>query len=116
MNSPSTDPAQDALIEQWSRGTFGQPTVTPSAAPSAQRPVSPPRLHPPEPASYPAPQLRSSGVSQIVVGVVAITIGIGVTVLTYDAAAGGGSYIVAWGPVVYGLITLVRGLANLGRD
>jgi hypothetical protein len=44
--------------------------------------------------------------------------GIAVTVVTYQFAAGvgGGTFIIAWGAVLFGAIQFVRGLAQLGRE
>ncbi len=39
--------------------------------------------------------------------------GIIVTFLTYSAASGGGSYVVAWGAIVFGGIQFFKGLFNL---
>ena len=39
-------------------------------------------------------------------------VGLLITGLTYSAAAGGGVYIVAWGPVVFGAIRFFRGSAR----
>jgi hypothetical protein len=40
-------------------------------------------------------------------------VGIVVTAVTYDSASEqGGTYIVAWGPMVYGAIRLFKGLAS----
>jgi hypothetical protein len=39
--------------------------------------------------------------------------GILVTSLTYQAASGGGHYIVAWGAIIFGAIQFVRGLGQL---
>jgi len=50
--------------------------------------------------------------SLIARGLVMMAIGIGVTAATYSAASGGGTYIMAWGPIVYGFITLIRGLGD----
>ena len=38
-----------------------------------------------------------------------------VTIATYEAARGGGTYVVAWGAIVFGAIQLLRGLFMLGR-
>lgn len=38
-----------------------------------------------------------------------------VTVLTYQAAANGGTYMVAWGAIVFGLVDFVRGLAGWSK-
>jgi len=49
----------------------------------------------------------------ILVGLAWLVLGIVVTVATYSSASQqGGTYLVAWGPVVYGLIQIVRGLAS----
>lgn len=46
-------------------------------------------------------------------GVLLLLIGLVVTLVTYSqASAGGGMYVVAWGPVVFGLIQIVRGLSS----
>jgi hypothetical protein len=36
--------------------------------------------------------------------------GIIVTAVTYSAASGGGSYVVAWGAILFGAIQFFRGL------
>lgn len=38
--------------------------------------------------------------------------GIIVTAVTYGAAGGGGSYVVAWGAIIFGAIQFFRGLAQ----
>jgi hypothetical protein len=38
--------------------------------------------------------------------------GIAVTVGTYSAASGGGTYVIAWGAIVFGAIQFFRGLAR----
>lgn len=35
-----------------------------------------------------------------------------VTVATYSAASGGGSYVVAWGAILFGAIQFIKGLIN----
>jgi len=64
--------------------------------------VAPVSLHPPS-----APD--------IVIGGLLVVLGVVITVVTYQDASGGGTYIVAWGPVVYGAARLFRGLVNLAR-
>ena len=54
---------------------------------------------------------------QIAVGVVFLVIGIIATGVTYGVAASspsGGMFVVAYGPILFGIISIVRGL--LGRD
>jgi hypothetical protein len=43
---------------------------------------------------------------------VAVVLGLIVTAATYAHASGaGGVYVLAWGPIVFGLVQIVRGLA-----
>jgi hypothetical protein len=46
----------------------------------------------------------------VVMGAVVCAVGIIVTVATYSAAEGGGSYVVAWGAIVFGALQLLAGL------
>ncbi|MPM24412.1 hypothetical protein SDC9_70894 [bioreactor metagenome] len=39
--------------------------------------------------------------------------GIVITAATYSAASGGGTYVVAWGAIIFGAIQFFKGLANL---
>jgi hypothetical protein len=47
----------------------------------------------------------------MIVGVVALAIGIGVTAVTYLVASGpgGGKYILAWGAMLFGVVEILRG-------
>jgi hypothetical protein len=53
----------------------------------------------------------------IALGIILVIVGIAITVITKDNAtrAGGGTYVVAYGPMIWGAITIFRGLARLGR-
>ena len=51
--------------------------------------------------------------ANIAMGALFFVGGIIITIVTFSAAAGGGTYVVAWGAIVFGLIQLVRGLAAL---
>ena len=52
---------------------------------------------------------------QIGIGLLLAIIGIAVTAGTYSSAAdrGGGTYFIAYGPMIFGAITFFRGLGNL---
>jgi hypothetical protein len=55
---------------------------------------------------------RDAANRSIVWGGALFALGLVITLLTYShASTSGGTYIIAWGPVVFGLIRLVRGLA-----
>ncbi|MGZ6267647.1 MAG: hypothetical protein ACXWNR_03685 [Candidatus Limnocylindrales bacterium] len=54
------------------------------------------------------------GVGDMVIGGLICAGGVVVTLATYNAAAssGGGSYIIAWGAIVFGGLRFLRGLAR----
>jgi hypothetical protein len=55
---------------------------------------------------------RAAKAKNITFGAALLVLGIIVTAVTYDSASqSGGTYIVAWGPMVYGAIRLFKGLA-----
>lgn len=60
---------------------------------------------------------RDVATRQLVLGGILLLGGILVTVLTRDAAAsrGGGSYIVAYGPMIWGFIQIVRGIGGVAE-
>lgn len=56
---------------------------------------------------------EESGSSDVALGLVLIVIGILITAVTYDSASkSGGLYVVAYGPIIVGVIKLFRGLAR----
>lgn len=60
----------------------------------------------------------SRGARQLKIGAVFLVVGILITAVTYgnaSASTGGGTYIIAYGPIVFGIISIVRGLANSSR-
>jgi len=54
---------------------------------------------------------RSRGLLVLGVGLLLLAVGVGLTVWTY--LGGGGSYVLVWGPVVFGLIAVVRGIGQI---
>ncbi|MBL0220147.1 MAG: hypothetical protein IPQ07_40545 [Myxococcales bacterium] len=59
---------------------------------------------------------RSGGINgDIILGIILIVVGIAITAITHDhASQKGGTYVVAFGPIVVGVIRLFRGLARAG--
>ncbi len=59
---------------------------------------------------------KPSGVNgDIILGIILIVIGIAITAITHDhASKQGGTYVVAFGPIIVGVIRLFRGLARSG--
>lgn len=57
---------------------------------------------------------KPSGMNgDIILGLLLIIVGIAITVITHDhASRQGGTYVVAFGPIIVGVIRLVRGLAR----
>lgn len=52
----------------------------------------------------------------IIVGGLFFVGGIIVTAVTYTSASEGGSYVVAWGAIIFGGIQMVRGFFQLGTE
>src|SRR5690348_6717633 len=58
------------------------------------------------------------GKSLIIYGAIFFVIGLVITIGTYAAAdgPGGGTYIVSWGPMVGGLVAMIRGIFHVVAD
>jgi hypothetical protein len=58
---------------------------------------------------------RARGRSQIGVGVLLLAVGVVITAVTYGSAStpSGGTYIIAYGPIVFGVIRIVRGVLTM---
>jgi hypothetical protein len=56
---------------------------------------------------------REAGARNLLVGAAWCVGGIVVTALTYQMASGGGTFIVAWGAVLFGGIQFLRGLGRI---
>jgi hypothetical protein len=87
---------------------------TTTAASSGNGYGTPSRTHRPSAAS-PAHVMRSHGLRQIRVGAVWFTIGLLITVVTF-AHPIGGFFVAAYGPMIFGAVTVVRGLVTVGRS
>ncbi len=58
-------------------------------------------------------QTRARGKKNVLWGAIWCIGGTIVTVVTYSIASGGGTYIVAWGAIIFGAIQLIMGLLQL---
>ncbi len=61
---------------------------------------------------------RKRGMRQIVIGAVVFVIGLVITVATYSSASSsptGGTYVVAYGPMILGVVYVIRGLSVIAR-
>ncbi len=61
---------------------------------------------------------RSGSLILVIIGSVAVLLGIVVTVASYlvaDSSPFGGTYYIWWGPVVFGLVVLLIGVVRLSR-
>lgn len=59
-------------------------------------------------------QLKEAAQKNMMFGALWCIGGIVVTVLTYSAASEGGSYVVAWGAIIFGAIQFFRGMFQTG--
>ncbi|TMQ13367.1 MAG: hypothetical protein E6J90_28835 [Deltaproteobacteria bacterium] len=65
---------------------------------------------------HPEQDRRAWAQRQLAIGAVLLLIGIIITAATYGSASqSGGTYIIAYGPIVVGVIKIIRGLAAMGR-
>ncbi|MDL5158901.1 hypothetical protein [Actinomycetospora termitidis] len=64
----------------------------------------------PAPYEQTAAERGSLARRRLVVGAIWLILGVLVTVITYANAAGGGIYVVAWGPMIFGVFRIVQGL------
>jgi uncharacterized membrane protein len=55
-------------------------------------------------------EIRKGAAKQLGVGILLLVIGIVITAATYSMASRGGIYVVAYGPIVFGAISILRGL------
>ena len=59
--------------------------------------------------------MREAGKKQVMLGLGIAAAGLVLTVATYSAASGGGSYLVFWGAIIFGLIRARRGAAMMRK-
>ena len=84
-------------------------------APPAAPPVTAPPYDPALDLARARDAQRAKGTSDIGIGLVLLVIGIVVTAVTYGSASeSGGTYIIAYGPMIVGVIRIFRGMARLG--
>ncbi|HMH92054.1 MAG TPA: hypothetical protein VK586_13350 [Streptosporangiaceae bacterium] len=96
-------------------GSYGQAYGQPQ--PGAYGPAQP---GPPGPMGLPGlgNMARRRGLRQVVTGSILFVVGLLITIFTLghaESSAGGGTYIVAWGPMVFGIIAIIRGLLAMSR-
>lgn len=87
------------------------PGQQPPGGPQYPFPLAPQQQLPPQPVVQHSPQ----GLKQLLIGLALLILGIAITAGTHSAASrsGGGTYVVAYGPIVFGAITMFKGLFNL---
>ena len=61
--------------------------------------------------------VRKRAMKQVAVGAAIFLVGLVITVATYSNASssGGGTYFVAWGPMILGIIWVIRGLVAASK-
>lgn len=108
--APASQPSYAPVMPQFSR----DPQSAATSAPASYRPTSGSAA--PQPMPY-ATQARAeapnSGMRNILVGVGVCLVGTIITVATYNASGPGGTFVVAWGAIVFGGIQGIRGIVQL---
>ena len=105
---------------------FGQPSQSYGSAPGSPPGMAP--YQPGEPVGVPpfepaggstlASAARKRGIQQIVIGAVLFVVGLIITVATYSGVSSsprGGTYFVAYGPMIFGVIGMIRGAIALAQ-
>jgi hypothetical protein len=106
LSRPATASPPPVVGSGMVRARQGSAASTP---PSWSRPESPDAFA----RSMYESERRSARSHNILVGMILLVVGIIITAATYDSASRqGGTYIIAWGPMVYGAIRLFKGLAS----
>jgi hypothetical protein len=59
--------------------------------------------------------MREAGRRQVMIGLAIAGVGLVVTVASYSASSGGGTYLVFWGAIIFGLIRAGRGVAMMSK-
>jgi hypothetical protein len=62
---------------------------------------------------------RKRGMRQITIGSILFIVGLVITVVTYGRASSsptGGSYFVAYGPMIFGVISVIRGVVAVAQS
>jgi hypothetical protein len=98
------DDATVCAVDEQPLERVGAPIASPSST------VAEPVTHSDDVAA-----IRAAANKNMLVGGLWCAGGILVTALTYSAASGGGSYVVAWGAIVFGGIQFFRGLLLRSR-
>ena len=111
QGQPQQYGAQYGAQQQWTA------PAQPFPQPGQQQPYGQPQgqqvpwgVAPPQQPYDMRAQDRKAAVKQMAIGGVVALVGLIITIVTYRAASGGGHYVVAWGPAIFGLVAFVRGL------
>jgi hypothetical protein len=119
---PYGQPAQPYGQPAQPYGQPGQPYgSTPGVQPGMAYQPGPPVGAPPfQPAGATdlASIARKRGIRQIVIGTVIFLVGLIITVATYSSASSsqtGGTYFVAYGPMIIGVISVIRGVIAVAQ-
>jgi hypothetical protein len=131
-NAPQYDPNAGAGYAQPGNAGYAQqptPGYAQQPGPGYSQPPGPGYGQPSNPyvaPGYGAPNqmgpgslaavVRKRAMKQIGIGAAIFLVGLIITIATYsNASSGGGTYIVAWGPMILGIIWVVRGLMAVSK-
>jgi hypothetical protein len=103
--------------EQPSQPYGGMPGTPPGLSYQPGQPVGVPPFQGTGPSNM-ANVARNRGIRQIVIGAIIFVVGLIITIATYSAASSsptGGTYFVAYGPMIIGVVSIIRGLIAVSQ-
>lgn len=115
MTTSPFDPASVAAGAQPAPDTTTPMPAMPAMPGRMPGAPSPYEIAGPQPSAL----LRKRGTRQIIIGAALFVIGLLITVVTYGRASSspsGGSYFVAYGPMIIGVVWAVRGAGLVARS
>lgn len=107
---PTRNRVRDAVAEEL-RTACVEPEPEPAVAGSAASSAPPVDLEAYE--TDLQDRRAQQGRRDVAIGLLMLVIGISVTAVTYSNASGGGTYVVAWGAIGFGLIQFLKGLSAM---
>ncbi|MBO0828906.1 MAG: hypothetical protein J2P24_14125 [Streptosporangiales bacterium] len=99
---PQQAQPQSGEPQQSGQPQYGQPQYGQAAAPY--------------PSPYGTPKTARRGKGMMIAGPIIFLVGVLITIVTYSLAPPGGTYLISFGPMIWGIIWFIRGLVTYNRS